>query len=146
LIEDLLEEIKDFEAEWSQMVDDKRSKEASLVAGGKVLREKATQQILGGEPLAIGGSEPTLLRHSPASSVSGVSDGNDMTNPSTASSKKRRAHEHFFFDLAELTQHQEEMRLQFLKFEQRLKNNLCSSRDISITRNHSNDLIYLYEL
>jgi hypothetical protein len=61
LMEDLLEEMKDFEAERPQMVDDKRSIEASLVAGGKALCDKAAQQILGGESVAIGGSEPVLL-------------------------------------------------------------------------------------
>jgi hypothetical protein len=179
LMEDLLEEVKDFEAEKAQMTDEKRNKEASLVAGGKILREKTANQILAGETVAIGGSEPTLLRRSPASSVSDV----DLTSePSTNSSKKRQARDRFFgeFDLMEheskkfdlevkkfdleskrfdaelelkraeqeqamvlhreamelkkreidvqqqslqlqLTQHQEEMRLRFLEFEQRLK-------------------------
>jgi hypothetical protein len=48
LMKDLLEEIKDFEAEKTQMVDDKRSKEASLVARDKALCDKAAQQILDG--------------------------------------------------------------------------------------------------
>jgi hypothetical protein len=61
LMEDLLEEVKDFEAEKGQMTDDKKNKEASLVAGGKVLHEKAANQILAGETVTIGGSEPTLL-------------------------------------------------------------------------------------
>ncbi len=178
-MEDLLEEVKDFEAEKAQMADDKKNKEASLVAGGKVLHEKTANQILAGETVAIGGSEPSLLWHSPASSVSDV----DLTSePSTNSSKKRQARDQFFgdFDLMEheskkfdlevktfdleskrfdaelewkwseqeqamvlhreamelkkweidvqqqslrlqLTQHQEEMRLRFLKFEQQLK-------------------------
>jgi len=66
LMEDLLEEVKDFEAEKAQMADDKKNKEGSLVAGGKELREKGANQILAGETVAIGGSEPTLLRFSPA--------------------------------------------------------------------------------
>jgi hypothetical protein len=52
LMEDLLEKVKDFEAEKAQMADDKKNNEASLVAGGKVLREKAANQILAGETVA----------------------------------------------------------------------------------------------
>jgi hypothetical protein len=95
LMEDLLEEVKDFEAEKAQMADDKNNKEACLVAGGKVLHEKSANHILGGETVAIGGSEPTLLQLSPASSVSDI----DLTmEPSTKSSKKRQAHDCLFGD------------------------------------------------
>ena len=99
-MEDLLEEVKDFEAEKAHMADEKKNKEASLVAGGKVLCEKAANQTLAGETVAIGNSEPTLLWCSPASSVSDV----DLTSePSTNSSKKRQACDGFFgdFDLME---------------------------------------------
>jgi len=65
-MEDLLEEVKDFEMEKAHMADEKKNKEASLVAGGKVLCEKAANQILVGETVAIGGSEPTLLWCFPA--------------------------------------------------------------------------------
>jgi hypothetical protein len=99
-MEDLLGEVKDFEAEKAQMADDKKNKEASLVAGGKVLHEKVANRILAGETVAIGGSEPTLLQSSPASSVSDV----DLTlEPSTNSSKNLQARDRFFgdFDLME---------------------------------------------
>ena len=60
LMEDLLLEIKDHEAEKEQKKESKKSQEESLVAGGKLLRDKAAQQILSGTTVAIGGAE-TLL-------------------------------------------------------------------------------------
>ena len=74
LMEDLLLEIKDHEAEKEQKKESKKSQEESLVAGGKLLRDKAAQQILSGTTVAIGGAETSLatFQASPTSSVSDV--------------------------------------------------------------------------
>jgi hypothetical protein len=96
LMEDFQEEIKDFEAVKTQKVDVNRSKEASLVAGGKALHDKAAQQIFYGETVAISGTEPALLQHYPACSVCDI---DAKMEPSTASSKKCQAHDHFFVSL-----------------------------------------------
>ena len=62
LMEDLLlEEIKDHEAERTQKIDDKRSREESLVSGGNVFHNKVARQILGGDFVVIGGAEHILL-------------------------------------------------------------------------------------
>jgi hypothetical protein len=54
------------------------------------------RQILGGESVAIGGGEPTSLKPSPTSTVSGMSDVEIISDPTSGSSKKRSAREHFF--------------------------------------------------
>jgi hypothetical protein len=73
-MEDLLLEIKDHETEKEQKKKSKKSQEESLVAGGKLLCDKAAQQILSGTTVAIGGAETLLatFRASPASNISDV--------------------------------------------------------------------------
>jgi len=57
------------------------------------------RQILGGESVAIGGGEPTSLKPSPTSTVSGMSDVEIISDPTSGSSKKRSAREHFLMNL-----------------------------------------------
>ncbi len=64
-MEDILDELKDHDAEKTQKQDEEKSWEDSLVAGGKLLHVKAK---------AINGGEPTLFEPSPATSVSSISD------------------------------------------------------------------------
>jgi hypothetical protein len=61
LMDDLLMEIKDHEAEKEQKKENKKFQEESLVAGGKLLCDKATQQILSGATVAIGCAEASLV-------------------------------------------------------------------------------------
>ncbi len=99
LMEDLLQEIQDFEAEKSLKRDEKKSREAELVAGGQKLRDKAAHQLLSGVPFAIGGMRP-----SPTSSVSDVdvSATTKSKESSTASTSKKRPGRFFEdFDLVE---------------------------------------------
>jgi hypothetical protein len=117
LMEDLLDEMKDCEVEKAQKRDAKRNKEESLVAGGKLLRDKAARQILAGESVAIGGQKATLFKPSPTSSVSNMSDAETTTNPSTGSSKKRSLREHFFNEFDLLDHENKKLDLEYMKFD-----------------------------
>jgi glycerol-3-phosphate responsive antiterminator len=59
-MEDLLLEMKDHEEAKEQIKEAKKNIEASLVAGGKLLRDKDAHQILGETAVAVGGVEPKL--------------------------------------------------------------------------------------
>lgn len=96
---DLLDEVKDHEAEKTQKWGDKKNKEESLVARGELQWDTVARQILGGESVAIGGGEPTSLKPSPTSTVSGMSDVEIISDPTSGSSKKRSAREHFLMNL-----------------------------------------------
>ncbi len=104
---DLLEEIKDPEAEKNKKRDEKKTWEDSLVAGGKLLCDKAAVQIFGGRALAIGSQEPSLLtaraRESPTFSLS---DMESSTAPSTGK-KHSSGRDQFFNDHeADLLEHE----------------------------------------
>jgi hypothetical protein len=59
-MEDHLMEINDHETEKEQKKENKKSQEESLVAGGKLLRDKAAQQIVTGTTVAVGGAKASL--------------------------------------------------------------------------------------
>jgi hypothetical protein len=67
------------------------------VAGGKLLRDKAAHQILGGTAVAVGGVQPKLasLRASPTSSVPDF----DASAEASCASKKRCAVECSSFEV-----------------------------------------------
>jgi hypothetical protein len=92
LLEDICQEVLDFEAEKEKKVD-KESTEAALVAGGASLRDKAATMIVNGEKVRIGGAAVDLTtagRASPAISLFGSSltDGS-VTLASTSTSEKK---------------------------------------------------------
>jgi hypothetical protein len=119
LMDDLLEEMKDNEVERNKIKDEKKKREDSLVAGGKLLRDKAAVQILNGGAVAIGGPEPSLLtaraRESPTFSLS------DMESSITPSSgwKRSSGRDRFFNEAeAELLEHErKKIELEVKKFE-----------------------------
>jgi hypothetical protein len=113
MMEDLLEEMKDFEAEKFQKREDKKNSEEALVAGGKTLRDKAAHQILCGAPVVVGGGVATL-RPSPTSSVSDIEASSK--EPST-SSKKRPGHSRLFNDFDLVEHENKRMELDLKKFE-----------------------------
>ena len=97
-MEDLVEEMRDFEAEKSQKREEKKNREESLVAGGQKLRDKAAQQILGGVPVAVG-----CLRPSPTSSMSDADVAGVKSKEPSTSSVAKKSPSHLFedYDLAE---------------------------------------------
>ena len=116
LMEDLLMEIKDHEVEKEQKKENKKYQEESLVAGGKLLWDKAAQQILSGTTVAVGGAEASLatFRASPTSSVS---DLEASAERSSSGSKKRRALERRSIEVDMLEHENKKIELELKKFE-----------------------------
>jgi hypothetical protein len=114
-MEDLLLEMKDHEAEKEQIKEAKKNIEASLVAGGKLLRDKAVHQILGEIAVAVGGVEPklALLWASPTSSLSDF----DASAEASCASKKWRAVECSSFEVDMMEHENKKMELELKKFD-----------------------------
>jgi hypothetical protein len=94
LLEDISQEVLDFEAEKEKKKADKESTEAALVAGGASLHDKAATMVLNGEKVRIGGPAVDLTTvgcASPTISLFGSSltDGS-VTSASTSTSDKKR--------------------------------------------------------
>jgi len=97
LLEDMNDEVQDYQAEKVQKKTEEKNKEAALVAGGKQLRDKAAVQILNGEAVRVGGDAVELnnLRTpSPAMSMFGASDSGEKVS-------KRSREDKMLFDLME---------------------------------------------
>jgi hypothetical protein len=137
LMEDLLLEMKDHEAEKEQTKEAKKNIEASLVAGGKLLRDKAAHQILGGTAVAIGGVEPKF-RASPTSSVSDF----DASAETSSASKKRRAAERSSFEVDLMEHENKKMDLELKKFELEAKK---FETDIELKREQQHQLMTFHK-
>ena len=88
LLEDISQEVLDFEVEKEKKKADKESTEAALVAGGASLHDKAATMVLNGEKVRIGGPAVDLTTVGRASLLfpffgSSLTDGS-VTSASTS--------------------------------------------------------------
>jgi len=141
LMEDLLQEIQDFEAEKSLKRDEKKSREAELVAGGQKLRDKAStastskkrpgrffedfdlvehenkKMELEVRKLELEAkkfdAEMQLKREQYQQNLAFHNDAMDI--------KKREIDAQHQAIQMQMSQHQDNMRMKFLEFEQRMK-------------------------
>jgi hypothetical protein len=101
LLEDMITEIQDHQAEKALKKNEEKNREAELVAGGKQLRDKAATQIISGQSLRVGGDEvelSSIRTPSPAMSMFGGSDNGDVGANSRG---KRSREDKLLFELLE---------------------------------------------
>jgi len=97
LLEDMNDEVQDYQAEKVQKKTEEKNKEAALVAGGKQLCDKAAVQIMSGEAVRVGGDAVefnNLQTPSPAMSMFGGSDSGEKGS-------KQSREDKLLFDLME---------------------------------------------